>query len=504
MALSIKELENLSNLFLSKDDSNTQLAFEIMKPHGFVQELVTEIFVVFKLTRNKELKEYATQLLETHGSHSIKLAMARKLEFRTEKTIKKNISLYVNTSNQELNGLKFAQALYNKYDLGFAYLMKEGSSKEIKSILEQHINGSSFKLNQKGLTTMPKEFFEFTDLEDIDLSSNKISTISTKFKVFKKLRKLNVSNNCVKKIHDSLCSLEHLEELNLKNNLVEIFPNVIGKFKNLRRLYIQNMLNISGLVRGVQVPDNFFNLRLNHLIISSDLINGSKHGYEGLPYISTLEKQDSYIDLTPLAMAKQAFESGQKSAVYYLLFHAEPAYRKQVLAKFYDATTKSMNLSDMYIKFLPKELLEFDIQILNLKDSKFGYNFSLVGSADEGLEIIGQLKNLEELYLDKNGLNQIPIAIFNCTNLRKLSMADNRIDLLQPEIKNLQQLEYLNLNSHSWDPINFPNEIKELKQLKTLKINSLSHKTDEVKEQYIQRLAELFGDRVALNHYGSN
>lgn len=500
--LSKEEIENLSALFLSKDDDNTKLAFEMMKPYGFISELATEIFVVFKLTKSADLRAQATNLLNQYASANIKKAMERKLEFNTEKTIKVNIEKYVSTSNRELDGLKFAQALYNKYDLGFAYLMKEGSSKEIRQILNNHVNGTSFKLNRKGLTTMPNEFFELTELEDIDLSGNKLSSISNKFKVFKNLRKLNVSYNCLKKIHPSLASLQHLEDLNLDKNLVEEFPEVLGDIKSLRRLSMNDMLNISGLVRGVKIPDNFFSLKLNYLSISSDSLNGNSHGYEGLPYISKIEKLNGeYIDLTPLGLAKQAFEAGQIAPVYYLLYYAESTYRQKVLAKFYDSETKTMNLSDMYIKFLPEELSLFDIRVLNMKESKFGYNFHLVKSSEEGLQAIGKLSNLEELYLDQNALYQIPDIVFNCTKLRILSMHDNRITTVQPAIKKLAQLTSLDLDSSSWDPIIFPDEIMELTHLKEVRINFLAHKSDEIKQNYIQRLDYLFGNRVALNKY---
>lgn len=505
MALTKTELQNLSTLFLSKDDNNTQLAFEIMEPHGFVQDLVTEIFVVYKLTRSLALKTKAAQLLENHGSENIKKAMNRKLEFRTESTIKKNIVKYVKSSAQELDGLKFARALYNKYDLGFAYLMKEGNTEEIRSILQNHIEGKTFTLKNKGLTTMPKEFFELIYLEEINLSGNKITNLSAKFKVFKQLRKLDLQNNCLKKIHNSIASLEYLEELNLNNNLIEVFPTVLGKFKQLRRLSIENMLNISGLVKGVHIPNNFFQLKLHYLSVSKDSLNGNQHGYQGLPFFSSLETTgDQYLDLAPLALAKQAFEAGQKSVVYYLLFFAEAPYRQKVLASFYDPSTQTMDLSGMYIKYLPKELASFDIRVLNMKETGFKYNFSLVDSTEEGLRAIGMLDQLEELYLDENGLDQIPSSVFNCSKLKILSLHGNsNIQSIPSNIQQLKELEVLDLDSSSWDPIDFPEEIKTLKKLKMVHVNALYHKTETIKEHYIQRLKDLFADHITLNRYGA-
>lgn len=505
MPLSKDEITNLSQLFLSKDDTNTQLAFEIMEPHGFAVELLTEIFVVYKLTSSNELRQRATALLEQHGSSSIKAAMARKLEFNTEKTIKKNISKYVQTSNDELDGLKFAEALYNKYGLGFAYLMKEASSEAKKAILEKHKEGTTFTLHYKGLTAMPKEFFEFTDLEEIDISHNKISNLSGKFKAFKNLRKLNAASNCIKKIHKNFASLQHLEELDLSSNLIEEFPTVLGDIKSLRRLDMRSMLNIKSLVRGVTIPDNFFNLQLHFLGLSSDSANGYKHGFSNFPYLNTLETTDgTFINLDPLAMAKVAFEAGQTAPVYYLLYHADSAYRKKVLERFYDAATQTMDLSDMYIKNLPEELGEFDIRILNLNESSIGYNFHFIDDNNELFAAITQLVNLEELYLQRNGLSELPLPIFECTKLRIIDASKNMsLYKIPPQIGQLTALEHINLDgTSSGNFIDFPDEIKTLQQLKTIKLNYVSWKTDEEVAAYKQRVADLFGERVALNLYG--
>lgn len=505
MPLSKEEINNLSQLFLSKDDTNTQLAFEIMEPHGFAVALLTEIFVVYKLTKSDVLRNKAAKLLEQHGSPNIKAAMARKLEFNTENTIKKNITKYVQTSSQELDGLKFAQALYNKYGKGFAYLMKEASSEQKKAILETHKEGTTFTLNYKGLTAMPKEFFEFTDLEEIDISSNKISNLNGKFKVFKNLKKLNVSSNCLKKIHKNFASLQHLEELDLHANLVEEFPAVLGDIKSLRRLDMRGMLNIKSLVRRVTIPDNFFQLQLHFLGLSSDSANGYKHGFRNFPYLGSLETTDgTYLDLEPLAMAKMAFEAGQTAPVYYLLYHADSTYRRKVLERFYDAATKTMDLSDMYIKNLPEELGDFDIRILNLKEAGIGYNFRLIDDNNELFAHIAKLVDLEELYLQSNGLSEIPLPIFECTKLRIIDLSNNiNLKKVPPQVGQLTVLEHLNLDrTNSREFMDFPDEIKTLKHLKTIRVNHVSWKTDEEIQAYKQRIADLFSDRVALNYYG--
>lgn len=195
MQLNPKEIQNLSNLFLSKDNSNTTLAFNIMEPYGFVPELLTEIFVVYKLAISKAEKAMASDLLKKHASENIHAAMAGRVKLNSENTIKKNIAKYVALSKQELDGLKLGHALYNKYGLGFAYLMQEETTEGIKALLQSQIQGTRCDLKGKGLKTLPKEFFELTDLEEIDLSDNYLVNITKHFSAFTKLRKLDLSSN---------------------------------------------------------------------------------------------------------------------------------------------------------------------------------------------------------------------------------------------------------------------------------------------------------------------
>ncbi len=506
MALSQEEIQNLSDLFLSKDDSNTHLAFEIMEPHEFAKELITEIFVVYKLTREDGLRNKAKALLEKHGSYGMKNAMNRKLEFQSEKTIKTNISKYVNSSNSELDGIKFARALYNKYDKGFAYLMKEGNSEEITDILEKHIEGKKLTLN-RGLTAMPKEFFAFTDLEEISLRGNKIANLNAKFKVFKNLKKLDLSHNCLKKIHPSLKTLTHLEELNISHNLLEEFPEVIGEFPNLRKLDLGSAETIGA---RMDIPENFFNLKLNYLRLSLDGSNGYDHNYKELPFFHEITVEDGkFIKMNPLDLAKQAFEQGAKSSIYFLFLFAESEYKTKVLEKFYDLETKTLDLSTICIKNLPEEIAQFDIKVLKMQECRFAsntYSFEKLyknfpdWEEAKKLSALKKLNNLEEIYLDDNMFREIPESIFFCERLRILSLNRTNISTLTGEISKLKNLTHLNLQDIHFNmdrKYEFPDEMKELTSLTRIELDYphfvMGGQVEE-KKAYLARLKELFGN----------
>ena len=202
MAFDKAQLENLSNLLLSPEDVNTKVAFTILENQEFPLELITEVFAIFKITSNKEIKHKAKLLLETHGSQELIWAMAMRYPLKggkssvaaTEKTIKKNIIQY--THNNELDGVKLAKAIYKKIGFGATYLLTATSQDQRKEILKTFITGTSFQLNNKALTRFPHEIFDFPELTHIDLSGNKITSIPKQIEVFKNLQVLNL-NDCL-------------------------------------------------------------------------------------------------------------------------------------------------------------------------------------------------------------------------------------------------------------------------------------------------------------------
>lgn len=500
MQLSTEEIQNLSNLFLSKDSSNTELAFNIMEPYGFVPELLTEIFIVYKLASSKEEKAIPGDLLKKHASENIHAAMAGRIKLNSENTIKRNIAKYVALSKEELDGIKLGRALYNKYEIGFAYLMKEEGSEEIKALIQSQIQGTHCDLSGKGLKTLPKELFEFVDLEDIDLSGNYIVNITKHFSVFTKLRKLDLSNNSLKKMHAALSSLQKLEELNLNNNLFTEIPPVLSSFKKLRRLSMIWMFSMKEFGDRAALPPNFAQLNLQYLALAQK--NTSRYQYDfDLPQVSILEATgDQYLDLTPLGLAKHSFEMGETTAIRYLLLKAETDYRKKVLASIYDAKTKSIDFSGLGIYAIPEELSAFDLRTLNLNDTRLGYNLRDDYDVNTIFKPIGNLTLLEHLNLNYNGLEEIPEAVFKCKNLRKLSLDGNKITFVPTDIAKLQELEDLSIRSSEYSKaLTLPDEMSTLTKLQTINTMPMYQTSQEVMDQTIQRLKELFGARISFS-----
>jgi len=81
---------------------------------------------------------------------------------------------------------------------------------------------------------------------------------------------------------------------------------------------------------------------------------------------------------------------------------------------------------------------------------------------------IGNLTNLEELWLNNNELTTLPHEIGNLKNLERLDLSENQLTTLPHEIGNLKNLKDLYLDYNQFTTL--PPEIGNLKNLETLSL----------------------------------
>ena len=103
---------------------------------------------------------------------------------------------------------------------------------------------------------LPRDRKVLVNLEELDLSWHSCSEIPKQIKHLKNLKKFRFSksrdgrqppfmknadgSDAIEEIPDWIAELENLEELDLSNNKIRCVPNVIGKLKNLNKLYLHN------------------------------------------------------------------------------------------------------------------------------------------------------------------------------------------------------------------------------------------------------------------------
>lgn len=136
------------------------------------------------------------------------------------------------------------------------------------------------------------------------------------------------------------------------------------------------------------------------------------------------------------------------------------------------ADSKSVDLSRKNLTVFPPDVLQqSQITWLNLSSNR------LKTLPSE----IGNLSNLEELYLDHNQLEgALPAEIRKMSKLRVLNVQNNRMTGIPAEIGQLKNLSELNYSYNNLDT--FPNEIGNLKDnLKKLDISYNRYSEDSYK-----------------------
>lgn len=126
-------------------------------------------------------------------------------------------------------------------------------------------------LKNCGLSEIPVEIFERTDLVTIDLSNdefcdeenrNKISIIPKEIACLKNLTRINLSNNELTYVSEEISSLKKLNYLNLSKNKLTDISEKVANMPSLSQLFLDenpfDMLPPEIVARGIESIRNFY------------------------------------------------------------------------------------------------------------------------------------------------------------------------------------------------------------------------------------------------------
>ncbi len=489
-----QEIKNLSHLLLSVDDSNAEIAFEIIGSNEVGEELVSELFAIYKLSKSRVHQNKAAQLLRQLEDETLNHAMQRK-SYLDGHSSRSKIKSYC--EGTPLDPMKLALALYNKFGKGLQYLISELDSEDLSSLLKKFMEGPyEFKMQRKGITKIPKELFEFVDLEKINIESNQVKTLPQGITKLKNLKALDLSRNKIKKIPKQIDKLKKLEYLDISRNDLRELPESLVNCTKLKFLDLSHSrfnetfpsfifdlanlesLNISWITGGryLDMPEGISKLKkLTYLEVSS---SNTTALLQGLPrFTSVTGTAENPIDTHPLALARRAYKQN-KEALEYLFAHATSEEIKKILN---DLVSEEKLVFDTPIMLgaLPKELEGYSIKELRIEGrySKLDNSF---------WDSITQLKDLEILVIGDDVRhfdsweNAMPVTLTQLDKLRIFKSHNYGFTKIHPDIGNLKNMEEMIIGLHRVD-VELPEEIKQLKKLKKLhvKIIMLAHMEDE-------------------------
>ncbi len=279
-------------------------------------------------------------------------------------------------------------------------------------------------LSKLGLTQIPVELGQLTNLQRLNLSFNKLTQVPVELCQLTKLQTLDLSNNQLTQVPVELSQLTKLQTLRLGDNKLTQVPVELCQLTNLKELFLySNQLP--------QVPAELGQL--------SNLQTLSLYGNQ---------------------LTQVPAELGQLSNLQTLSLYSNRLTRVPV--ELYQLTNlKELILSSNRLTRVPVELA----QLTNLKKLLL-YNNQLTQVPVE----LAQLTNLQMLYLHSNQLTQMPVELCQLTKLQTLDLSDNQLIQVPAELGQLTKLQTFYLSDNQLTQV--PVELSQLTNLQTLDLSN--------------------------------
>ncbi|QKQ73750.1 COR domain-containing protein [Nostoc sp. TCL240-02] len=356
------------------------------------------------------------------------------------------------------------------------------TNEELLQIIEQAVRDkvTELDLSGKGLTTLPAEIGQLTDLQTLNLRSNQLSSLPPEFGQLTNLQTLNLDSNRLSSLPPEFGQLTNLQSLHLDLNQLSSLPSEFFQLTNLQTLKL-------GLTELSSLPSEIGQLtNLQTLNLTSNQLKSLPPEIGQLTKLQTLDLTRSHLSSLPPEFGKltklQSLDLSRNNL--------------RSLPEEFGQLTKlqSLNLCRNNLSSLPSEIGQLtNLQYLNLYNNQLSslpeeigqltnlqylnlYNNQLSSLPSE----IGQLANLQFLYLSDNQLSNLPEEIGQLTNLESLGLHDNQLSSLPTKIVQLTNLESLGLGDNQLNSL--PSEIVQLTNLQTLYLsdNQLSSLPSEI------------------------
>ncbi|MEA5551372.1 COR domain-containing protein [Anabaena cylindrica UHCC 0172] len=286
------------------------------------------------------------------------------------------------------------------------------SDQELLEIIQKAAKDKATKLNlsRKGLTALPAEIAQLTNLSELDLSGNQLTTLPVEIAQLTNLSQLDLRNNQLTTLPVEIAQLTKLSLLYLRNNQLTTFPEAIAQLTKLSLLYLKN----NQLTTFPEAIAQLINI--SQLDLSYNQLTTLPEAIAQLTNISLLDLRNNQLKTLPEAIVQLT----NLSQLY---------LRNNQLTTFPEAITQLTKLSQLYLS--NNQLTTLPVEI-------------------------AQLTNLSQLYLRNNQLKTLPEAIAQLTNLSLLDLSYNQLTTLPVGIKQLSKLETLDLRGNK---LNIPEEI---------------------------------------------
>ena len=362
--------------------------------------------------------------------------------------------------NNEISSLKkdsivdiclVGDSLYALTDIGlgvFDLNEQELSVESIKLIEHERVADKIIRIDDTKLLLVSKYGYEMLDVTQLTYFDG---GIEERFWTYGSLD-LN-DKELTEFPEEKIKDLTKLEHLDLSNNDLKVLPESLRQCKQLRSLNLYNS-GITEIPKWISEFDAMEYLNLSGIDIGYSKIFNFDH--------IKFPKNLKTLNLR-----------------YCQLLRIPPDVFKLKKLEY-------LNIKENSLLWLPGKIGN----LKNLQTLKADWPFVYVSKR------MGELKKMTSLNLTDGFRRKIPTFVYHMAQLKRLDASSANIETITSDIKNLVNLEYLDLNSN-YDLENIPDEICQIKNLKVLNLSVCGLQT---LPQSIHNLTNLEALNLSSNH----
>ncbi|CAM8995310.1 unnamed protein product [Rhodiola kirilowii] len=342
--------------------------------------------------------------------------------------------------------------------------------KELPCSLGKCLNMSDFKASNNSVICLPEDLMNWSKLAKLDVEGNKLTTLSEKMVAsWGMLTELNASKNLLNSIPESIGNLSRLIRLDLhqnsKNNKLSALPAEIGELSHLGTFDLHsNQLK--------EFPVEACKLRLAVLDLSNNSLSGLPAEIGNMTTLRRL-----LLVGNPMRSLRSSLVSGPTTTLL--------KYLRSRLSAEEGAGSATSVKEDIIVRATRLSISSKELSLQNL-------GLTVVPSD------VWESNDITKLDLSKNSFEELPVELSSCSNLQIpadgllalqslqiLDLSGNAITL--PRLSSLQQLQELYLRRIQLQEV--PSDILGLRQLRIL----------DLSQNCLQSISEGFKSLSCLN-----
>ncbi len=346
--------------------------------------------------------------------------------------------------------------------------LEKNSIVKIPKDIGQLKNLKILDLDQNKIDSVPSEIGLLTELLELDLDQNDLVYLPVEIGLLKRLKNLDLHQNKLTSLPKEIGLLDSLTDLKIFNNQLENLPAEIGHLIFLTSLNLDfnrlteipttigNLQNITLLTatnnKLVSMPAEIQKCtKLKSINLSNNEITYIPSGTGNLPELELLYLNNNHIDSFP-------DNFGSDNKIYH--FRLDHNWLTRIPEDLKLSKLRIFTISHNQLEQFPENVSGLDTLLeLNISHNK------ITGIKPS----FGSLKNLTSLNASNNSIALLPEEISSLTKLDHLDIKYNLLEKLPSSLEKLTELTGLELYSNE-----FKKEIKELKKLVNLSMLNIS------------------------------